>query len=636
MTTFATDTTTGEPDADFTDTAIDIGENVSIDAPPEATQRERPAHGQVAGELLWLDPAKLESARNRPLKPIDPEVAASIREHGNFIPLVVIRTEDDGFAVWDGWHRVVLLRETPHMAKCAVYPLDTSAEQLDIEAERIALQFNSGAHRYTQSEIDRADAVAQMLELGFNLTETRRKLVGITSEEVRSVKKVTRSQTATQALHDSDLNLVQAAAAAEHFGDDPDAIDELIAAAADGQFEHVLAQMLEERADIEAEERLAAAYSDAVTSFTTAGFMVLELPLPDGMVLLENLIDADRNTPTPDSVPIEHLGVVLVQQAIVEDTQERIPVDLIDERTEQFPDDDPDPGKFHISEVTVLAEFEPAYYCTDLEAAGLHRTDFDDAQPETDEHDVVVIAEDPDQREARLARERAEAERRQRLADEAAAKRAQATILNRYARAATKVRREFLVTNLFNGQKTIPAGSWELIGRVLQHPHTLTAFHASDKARELGAKVPNSPSSSGMKARDNHGALRTLLRVVAAMEASLQPTNDHPDYWRRVNSLMGDYMGFLTSSLGYLMAPVERVLTGELTIAQVLGGITTPSATATAGEDQDPADEQFGEDADPDESDTSHPADDSADIEEATETDDDDLAVSDHALPDAA
>lgn len=52
-------------------------------------------------------------------------------------------------------------------------------------------------------------------------------------------------------------------------------------------------------------------------------------------------------------------------------------------------------------------------------------------------------------------------------------------------------------------------------------------YHAGEHARLLGTKVPTSTSTDGIKARDTHGALRTLLRVVAAMEASLHRARTH-------------------------------------------------------------------------------------------------------------
>ncbi|WP_331758197.1 ParB/RepB/Spo0J family partition protein (plasmid) [Nocardia sp. NBC_01377] len=616
MTTFVDNPTTTDPNADLPADPGDLVEDSATTDEPTAdtaqSAADRPEHGQVAGELLWLDPKKLKRARNRPVKPMDPDVKGSIIEHGNLLPLVTVRTAGGGFAVWDGWHRVELLRDTPHMALCAVYPVDTSAEQLEVEAERIVLQFNSGAHRYAQNQIDRADAVAQMLDLGFNLTETRKALVGVTSDEVRAVKKLTRSDAATQALYESDLDLVQAAAAAEHFGDDPDAIDELIDAAADGQFAHVLAQMLEERAELEAEERTAAAYAQAVAGLTEAGITVLETPLPEAMVALEDLLDTEGATPTSESVPLDYLAVVLVRQASVDGTDERIGVDLIDERTELFPEDDADPGMYHVAQVTVLDEFAPVYYCTDLDAAGLSRNGLDEDPFEASaDASPTAPAEDEAAREARIAREVAAAERERERAEEASAKRAEATILNRHARAATKVRRTWLTTNLFGGQKTVPPGSLELIGRVVANAHLLTAHHAHGLASQLGAKVPNAASSDGVKARDNHGGLRTLLRVVAAMEAFLQPTSDSPDYYRRVSSLMGDYMRFLASH-GYPLASVERVLTGELTKAEVISrpvANTTTTDGVTADRTEDATEEDGPEAEDPDEESIQEPAD---------------------------
>lgn len=156
---------------------------------------------------------------------------------------------------------------------------------------------------------------------------------------------------------------------------------------------------------------------------------------------------------------------------------------------------------------------------------------------------------------------------------------------------------------LFNGEKrTVPAGSWELIGRVMQHPFLFGAYHVRAMTQQLGAKVPNSPTSDGVKARDNHGAMRTLLHVVATMEADLQPTNDRPDYYRRVNSLMGNYISYL-QPIGYTPARIECVLTGELTTEQVLaeetGASHDPSETSSAEDTDDDSDTEDPEPVDP-------------------------------------
>ncbi|MER7451217.1 hypothetical protein ABTW96_13125 [Nocardia beijingensis] len=155
-------------------------------------------------------------------------------------------------------------------------------------------------------------------------------------------------------------------------------------------------------------------------------------------------------------------------------------------------------------------------------------------------------------------------------------------------------------------------------------------YHAGEHARLLGTKVPTSPSTDGIKARDTHGALRTLLRVVAAMEASLQPTKEQPDYYRRVNSLMGDYMRFL-AALGYPLAPIERLLTEELTTAQVLGEDSIPT---TSGDRHRP-DEESDEPADSGESDAT-PADAPIRAEDVAEVDTADHYDVDPSVPAAA
>ncbi|MBF6370552.1 hypothetical protein IU469_33390 [Nocardia puris] len=88
------------------------------------------------------------------------------------------------------------------------------------------------------------------------------------------------------------------------------------------------------------------------------------------------------------------------------------------------------------------------------------------------------------------------------------------------------------------------------------------------------------------------------------METHLQPVHERPDYYRRADSLMGDYLRFL-GGLGYPLAPVERLVVGDFTTAQVLGetplGPDTPgpadSRATTDGVSGDPASEILGDDA---------------------------------------
>lgn len=341
---------------------------------------------------------------------------------------MVVGTHETGFEVHDGWHRTEALRTTTHMALCAVYPPNTGLDEIEREIACIQLQYNTGAHRFEQSSADRFDAIAQMLDLGVSPTETQKRLVGTKREEVSAVKKAKASSTATHAVFENQLDIFQAGLVAEHFGDDPDITQRLVKAAAEGQFEHILQQLLDDRAVREAEERTAAAYAETVARYTAAGITVLDdseshASYPDGLPALDDLIDADGNTPTADSVPAQYLAVLLVRQAIVDETGQRIGVDLIDPLSYNFPDEDPDPGTYHVADVTLIDEWEPRYYCLDAEATGL------DYLQQDDELDNLEVAsgddsdggvEDPVDRAARLEREAERARQEQLRRDQEA------------------------------------------------------------------------------------------------------------------------------------------------------------------------------------------------------------------------
>lgn len=583
-----------EPDATAPDTTADTS----------ADQPQRPKHGDSAGEYLWLDPHKLTPAPNRETKPASDTFDKSIAKYGNFLPLITRRTGPDAYEVHDGWHRTLSLRKTDWLAGCIVLPENASQADIDREIERIARQFVTGGQRFDQSEKDRYGAAKQILDLGVTIKNTAELLVGMPVKEIRAVKKVSASPNVEQVHHDGGLDLLQAQQVSDTFGDDREIANILAAAAAEHMFEHRFQQLIRERAERDAakqaeaeaqatRERLQDAYEQAVREFTERGFIVLDEPEPedgDPYPQLSDLVTASRDAPTAsgdaptaqDITSPQNFAVRLVQEVRRGEDNELIDLAEVDELTAQHPHEPAAEGYYHASDVIVHEAFVPIYYCLDLEAEGFALADPDDGNVFHDDADVSqndseVSQEDADQAAARRAEQIARQHEEERKRAEDAAERARqikrATALNTMVRDATEVRRQQVSKMLFGGNRRVPEGAWELIGKVVQHPEMLDRYHAKILVHDLAAKVPNAPQSKGITARDNHGALRTLARVVAALEAHLQPTENSTggaDAWRRPSSFYKDYFEFLRKAIKYAPAPIERMLAGELTIEQVL------------------------------------------------------------------
>lgn len=586
--------------------AAEQSDNVSEDASTVvAGASNRPAHGTLAGEYLWLDPHELKRAPNREEKPANPELDASISRFGNFVPLIVVRDGEGNYEVHDGWNRTVSLRKTDQMASCVVLPSDASKDEIARAKERIARQYNTGAHRFDQSDKDRYDAAKQLLDLGVPIKETTKLLVGMPQKHVSAVKKIGKAPSVEKAHREHRLDLFQSLRAVEEFGDDPDAIAELEAAATNGTFDHQLQRMLDRRAERAAAERAAEearafeeqakiAYNTHVADLTGRGYIVLDdTDSSADYPALVDLVTASGESATEDDItaPANYTVRLVPLFVACDDDSEIINPDLIDFHTREDTSLYPEEGMYHWEDVVAKHDWIPHYYCLDLEAENLTAV-----EPADLDADAGIEQDDPEEAAARRAaveeQRRIEEQQRQRAAKEAADKLRRTTQLNSLVRSATKVRRDFVRQNLFGGRKVVPDGSWELIGKVIQHPSMLDRTAVRHLADSLGTGVPNSPQNKGQGARDNHGALRTLLRTVAALEAEILPNEREADTWRRLSSFQAEYLNFLVKMLDYPASPIEKLYTGELTQDEVIAA-EYGDTIATTGPDA-PVDEATG------------------------------------------
>ncbi|MFE9328364.1 hypothetical protein ACIHDR_46830 [Nocardia sp. NPDC052278] len=546
---------------------------------------------EPAGRTFYINPDLLVRAPNRPEKPRSDDFNLDIAENGNYVPIVVSwRRSDNRFEVEDGWHRTLALRDAKRRAWIAVLPPDLTEDQKQKVIDRVGRQFSTGKFRFDQTEADRLCAAAMLFDVNVSQTTVRKRL-GMTKQEVKAAKVIAKSPAATAAVNAHQLNILHAGMAEERFGHDPDAMRALIDAEQRGEFEHLFAELVEEQellaaqqqAEIEAAataERLEVAYNHAVEDFTGRGFTVLadEPDFDDpGYRPLGTLVTADGVAPTEQDV-IEHperFAVVLIQHITHAETGELIDPADVDEHTGIYPDADPDVGCFHVRDVIKHEKYLPRYLCIDLDAAGLSSI----VEPDDDQSGDNVgrsINSNSESIEARSAREEKEAaDARAKAAANDRTKK-----LNVKSRSTTKVRRSEVIKKWFTERKTIDPGMLELIGMVNDHPELLNRFAAAELVKEFGKQVPATPSSDGVKARDNHGGLRAALRAVAAVEADIVPNlkTEAATWRRRRNPLWAAYFRLLETSLDYKPQPYEKILTGELTPDQVLAGLTEAPA----------------------------------------------------------
>jgi ParB family chromosome partitioning protein len=273
--------------------------------------------------------------------------------------------------------------------------------------------------------------------------------LSVAKDAVKAAHTAAQSTTAMDALASGQLSLVEAAAITE-FEDMPGALDRLVSAAGTRRFEHMIAQLREERASAEAEAQAAQVYTDK-------GYTVLaqrpeswdQACIPLHYLVTAEGAEADDNAVTDPA----HWAVLLYEDTALcdVDTGEIVDEEAVDWDTEHQPDAEPADGLRHAKTVTETTVFAPEYYCLDYRAAGLapetwyaRRAGLVD--PST--HEAVDLDDDARQQ---ADAERAEADKRERR---------KVLALNKLGDAALSVRRDFvkkLLARLVDCTNAIPS-----------------------------------------------------------------------------------------------------------------------------------------------------------------------------------
>lgn len=445
------------------------------------TQSHDAAAAPESGTLEMHDPHTLVVDLNvRDEADIDADFLANIKELGVLVPIVAVRGNDGQVMVRMGQLRTLAAREAG-LTSVPVYvrPLaegDDTARLVD----RVTEQIVENDRRRQITDAQRARGIQQLLDAGVSVPRLAKKL-SVRKDTVKAAEAVGKSDAATAALEAGQLSLTEAAALVE-FEDLPGALAQLADATGTPKFDHVVAQLREEQARLQAQLKAQALWREK-------GFTVMnEEPRPWDLdcVHLRHLRTGTGVCAGEDAVtdPAQWAVLVEEEEAVIDvETGEPVDESTVDWNTEDDPEATPEEGMRHAKTVKDGTVYYPTYYCLDYTAAGLAvdrwflRHAGVSADPSTDEESEERDADNA-ARAATLAQaqaQQAETQRRERRKDLA---------LNRLGEAATQVRREF-VTKLL-ARKTLPKGASIFIAECLiREPALINDYHASSMTNEL-------------------------------------------------------------------------------------------------------------------------------------------------------
>ncbi len=256
-----------------------IHQHPSVYSPDEAPQPP----GPEGWELRHVDPATvLDNPDNARRPERDREgLAASIAALGILTPPLV-RNSDTGELVLIAGERRKYSAMAAGLATIPVYVRN------DLSAvHQVAGMLVENIGRDDLTPVEEAVAIQQLAGFDGVTQKDITAMTGIKAGKVRQALIVARSEVATEVAGRYDLTLDQAAVVAE-FGDDPEAVKLLTAAAVKQpeQWPHVVSRLRQERQDRQR-------YQAAVAELTATGCPVIELEagywLPEGARWLDEL-----------------------------------------------------------------------------------------------------------------------------------------------------------------------------------------------------------------------------------------------------------------------------------------------------------------------------------------------------------
>lgn len=520
------------------------------------------------GTLEHLDPQSLNTEENvRTEAGLTTQFLHSIRENGVLTPVTAVRYADGTVLVRTGQRRTLAAREVG-LATIPVYIVAADGEDT---ATRIVEQLTENDHRAAMGQVDRVNAVQQLLLTGLSVNKVAKRLA-VSPERVKASRAVAGSASAMESLQDQQVSLTEAAVLAEFDGDDA-AVENLRRAAGRSWFDHTAQRLRQARED-------AKRAAEAARTWSEAGYTVLE-SRPTGWdanrVPLACLTTVDGEpvdeSVVADSDPRWWAAVLVAEEVLVDkETGEPVAEDMIDWETRDTPDAMPKDGLRHADSVDETDVWVPDWYCLDPEAARLRPTArFARAGEAAAAGETVPEA----------VSEHAKAERRRLLA------------LNKLGQAAEVVRRQY-VTELL-ARRTPPQGAAIFVARMLASDGFLLTqnggaevarlllgapkqeFNRMERTGGVAALVEQLPDSG-----DGRAQVILLGLVLGALEARTRK-----DSWRDAKTLTGqsrpceqaEYLRFL-AQCGYALAPVEQIITGDTTADLVFAALMRDGAAA--------------------------------------------------------
>ncbi|SLE99925.1 transcriptional regulator [Mycobacteroides abscessus subsp. massiliense] len=520
------------------------------------SQNETPAaeHKNIQEELVRVNPHELDLGKNVRENPEYEDYAhliPSIKANGMYHPILGHRNDEgDTITVIDGQCRVLAAREIGLPDVLVLLQPHTDKTLAAREADRIIEQIETTRRRsLTDMQVVRGMQELFKTRAVKNADVSAR--LGLSDKEVTKYRKLTKSDTAIEAMEDNQLSMEEALIIAEFEGND-EALARL-ARASRGNVQYTAARIRNE-----AKER--AEYAEAAKPYTDAGFTVLDIDDdPDndeGYVLSEDLVNqADGEPVTQEQIDANpaHWSVQLWRDwAYVHiKSGEVVETDVIDWHAKA--DETAGEDLVHNNLVDHRRIWFASFYSTDPQSAGVQLAAH--AEPESSEAPSsngdteapdAVSPEEKQRRERRKLRE-----------------------LNKLGLAAEQVRREWVKSNLLAG-KTAPKGAIMFIAaQITRHTDLLEKNRAAQTARVLlGYKDSDhlgiGNELSGLAAGAEGRATVLLLGQVLGALEEFTPK----DTWREpegyyARNYSRDYLQYLAGH-GYPLTDIERVVLGEV------------------------------------------------------------------------
>lgn len=506
-------------------------------------------------QALWVRPEQLVIAENV-RKTFDladfAEMRDSIAEFGVETPIKAHRRDAETFWVVEGQLRTLLAQEvkTPFVPVWVSEP-ETGIDENERRIATTLMQINTNDRRIAMADVDRADGIALMLDLGAPVTRIAKGLQRKRSE-VKQIAAIAPSPTARGLVDGDAYTLDQLAAIGEYetLGDS-DAVERLLAAQ-QSRFSYVANQIAADRAETRAR-------MEAATLYAGLGFGVLtgepDTSGEDSPFLSAEVLDTSDGTPVTDTVITADAGRWVVWLEVEENgelvdttTGEPVDPDTVDWDTTNNQAAQPGEGLRHADTVDYRDRWIPAYYLlTDqLPDSGLR------VRP------VALPASSDRAEELRHAVEQANTAR-----DKARRERRIVRELNKRG-AAAKMRREEFLTRLL-ARRTPPAQTAVFVAESLAHdPDLLSAFHGPRTTLNL---LGITGFTSELVTSIQSATAGRAWVIVLAMVLGAFESRTGKDAWRFSDRGVHRYLRFLAdvgAGMDFELVDVEQAAAGLL------------------------------------------------------------------------